>query len=149
MDHIPNAAHLAAGREIGNVLVLEDDPVVGLALAEALRAAGARSVETCATMYAALGTLERLTPDVVVLDVRLADRSDGWAFVELLPLLGPRGPQVIFATGSPDLIPAEIAARGTVLAKPFAPDELLALIRQGQPGPGLVERLRGAFSGNH
>lgn len=149
MDHVPNQPALSPRREIGHVLVLEDDPVAGLALSEALRVAGARSVTTCATMQAALDTLEERTPDVVVIDVRLADRSDGWAFVELLPMLGPRGPQVIFATASPGLIPPEIAARGTVLAKPFAPEELLAVIRDEHAAPGLIERLRGAFSGAH
>jgi CheY-like chemotaxis protein len=133
-------------REIGTALVVEDDPVARLALCEALRDAGARSVASCATMHEALAALDQLRPDVVVLDVRLADRHDGWALAEMFPLLGPRVPQVIFATASPQDIPPAVAALGSVLTKPFTAEELLARISD-LPGPSLVGRLREAFSG--
>jgi CheY-like chemotaxis protein len=135
-------AHGGAVTPLGPALVVEDDPVIALSLADVLRSGGADPVETCATTESAREALERLAPAIVVLDVHLADRTDGWVFAELLALLGPTRPQLIFATGTPEEIPAEIAALGTVLAKPFAPAALLAALAP-QRGPGLLGRLRG------
>jgi len=136
------AARNGAAMSLGPALVVEDDPVIALFVADALRAGGADPVETCGSTEAAREALERLAPVIVVLDVHLADRADGWVFAELLPLLGPNRPQLIFATGSPEEIPAEVAALGTVLAKPFAQADLLAALAP-QRAPGLLDRLRG------
>jgi len=142
MAHAAPASH----SPIGTVLLVEDEPVERLAASEALMRAGAREVASCGTMREALAALEHLRPDVVVLDVRLADRSDGWALAELLPLFQPRAPQVIFATATPEAIPQGVAGLGTILAKPYVPEDLVALIR-GRSG-SLAERLRGVFSGD-
>lgn len=129
---------------LGPALVVEDDPLIALWVADVLREGGADPVETCGTTEAAREALERLAPRVVVLDARLSDRDDGWAFAELLPLLGPARPQVIFATGAPETIPPHVAALGTVLAKPYAPEALLAAIAPQGRG-GLMARIRGAL----
>lgn len=135
----------APRRRLGAALVIEDDPIIAMVVADILRDGGADPVETCATTEEGRAALERLQPAIVVLDVHLADRDDGWAFAELLPLMGPPSPQVIFATGSPRDIPPAIAALGTVLAKPFTPADLLRIA--GHPhAEGLLGRLRGAFT---
>lgn len=137
------AARQAAPR-LGAAMVVEDDPIIAMAIADTLSDGGADPVETFATTEDARNALERLRPAVVVLDVHLADRHDGWAFAELLLVMGPPRPQVIFATGSPQDIPPEIAALGTVLAKPFSPEDLLRVV--GHPhSESLFGRLRGAF----
>jgi CheY-like chemotaxis protein len=133
----------AAPVALGAALVIEDDPIIALSVADALRAGGADPVETCASTEAAREALERLAPAIVVLDVHLADRADGWAFAELLQVLGPNRPRVIFATAAPHEIPPEVAAMGTVLTKPFAPEEILTAL-QPRRAPGLLRRLRGA-----
>ncbi len=134
-----------APRRLGAALVVEDDPIIAMNVADILQGAGADPVETVATTEQARLALERLLPAIVVLDVHLADRDDGWAFAELLLLMGPPSPQVIFATGSPQDIPPGIAALGTVLTKPFSPADLLRTV--GQPhSEGLFGRLRSAFS---
>jgi len=73
--------------------------------------------------------------------VHLADRGDGWAIAELVRALGAEAPKVIFATGSPDEIPQDIAELGPVLAKPYDFARLVELVRP-EPRPSLFSRLR-------
>jgi len=142
---------------IGPALVVEDDPIVAMDLADALREGGADPVETCPTTECARIMLERLAPAVIVLDSRLEDRNDGWALAELASVMGPPAPQVIFATASPESIPPEIAQLGTVLAKPFSPRDLIAALSPRRHAShrhaahrheGLLGRLRGALGGD-
>ena len=125
----------------GHVLVVEDDAVLGLSLESALEDAGVASVELCPTTEEALEALRRKQPEAIVLDVHLADRDDGWALAELLQSLGPTGPRIVFSTGAPDDIPEDIAALGTVLAKPYAPEALIDALRE-PARQGLMSRLR-------
>ena len=126
------------------VLVVEDDAILALAIEEALHEAGIDEVELTASTNAALESLRRERPEAVVLDVHLADRDDGWAIAELLRTLGPDRPQIVFSTGAPDAIPDDIAELGTVLAKPYETDTLVALLREPQR-KGILSRLRGAL----
>ena len=104
---------------LGRVLVVEDDPIQGMALEEG-------------------------PADAIVLDVHLADRDDGWALAELVDLLGPRRPRIVFSTGSPEDIPPEIAEMGPVFEKPYDPAQLAAALASGAR-PGLFARLRNAI----
>ena len=111
---------------------------------DALKAAGVAQVEICPTTDCALAALRRKQPDVIVLDVHLADRDDGWAVAELVATLGPDSPRIIFSTGQPKDIPEDIAAMGAVLEKPYAPEVLVDLLRQSEKR-GVMSRLRGAL----
>ena len=77
---------------------------------------------------AALEALRRSRPDVVVLDVQLADRDDGWAIAELIDSVGPQPPRIVFSTGAPDRIPPQVAELGTVLEKPYDPRDLVRAV---------------------
>lgn len=125
---------------IGTILVVEDDPIVRLAAIDTLKEAGASEIRDCSTTEDALAILREWKPDVVVLDVHLADRDDGWAIAELLSTIGPRPPKIIFSTGSPQDIPDDIAGLGTVLAKPVAPANLVAAV-SGQARETLLSGL--------
>ncbi|USA39661.1 response regulator [Pelagerythrobacter marinus] len=127
--------------DIGHVLVVEDDAVLSLAIEAALRDAGARRVEICQTTEAALEALRRSRPDVVVLDVQLADRDDGWAIAELIDSVGPQPPRIVFSTGAPDRIPPQVAGLGTVLEKPYDPRDLVRAVAAPRRR-GLLDRLR-------
>jgi DNA-binding NtrC family response regulator len=127
------------------VLIVEDDPVQGMALEQALRDAGAREVVLCPSIASAMAALEEGPADAVVLDVHLADRDDGWALAELVDMLGPKRPAIVFSTGSPQDIPPEIAEMGPVFEKPYDPAQLAAALAGGEK-PGLFARLRGAIS---
>lgn len=129
---------------LGRALIVEDDALVAMDIAEALAEGGAHQVVVCGSISAALHELEKMCPDLLVLDVRLADRDDGWSLAELAHQLNPVPPLIIFSTGSPASIPLETAALGHVLAKPFAPETLVRLARErkGTSRGGLLSKLR-------
>ena len=127
------------------VLVVEDDPVLGMATEDTLREGGVEHVDVCPTTEGALEVLRTTRPDAIILDVHLSDRDDGWAIAELVETLGENSPRIVFSTGAPQDIPPEIAELGSVLAKPYAPEKLLAALRE--PGRrGLLSRLRQALN---
>lgn len=127
-----------------HVLVVEDDAILALTIENALLDAGVETVGHCTSTEEALDALRGGRPDVIVLDVHLADRDDGWAVAELVRTLGPDAPRIIFSTGAPEDIPEEIAALGCVLEKPYASADLVAIL--GQPErSGIISRLRGAL----
>jgi DNA-binding NtrC family response regulator len=134
----------AGGKRIGRVLLVEDDAVLSLALEDALIQAGAAEVITCSTIAATMQALEESEADVVVLDVHLADRDDGWALAELVDQLGPKRPRIVFSTGSPGDIPPAIAEMGMVFEKPYDPAQLAHVLASGEQ-KGLFARLRGAI----
>lgn len=130
---------------LGSILLVEDDPLIALAIEQALLDGGARAVRICTTTAEALAALRDDKPDGLVLDVHLADRDDGWALAELVNSVGPNPPRIVFSTGAPQDIPEEIAELGPVLEKPYDPAELIAALAQ-PPRPGLVARIRKALA---
>jgi DNA-binding response OmpR family regulator len=137
----PTATHASLGR----ILIVEDDGLIALELAEALQSAGAEEVSMCASSDDALLELARMRPDVLVLDVQLADRDDGWALAELAVQLSIDPPLILFTTGNPASIPHATAMLGHVLAKPFPPRDLVQFARLHRQRPGLFARLRAAL----
>ena len=119
------------------VLLVEDDAILAMALEDALTNAGTNGVTVCQTMKATMEALnDGPRPDAIVLDVHLADRDDGWAIAELVTLLGPKPPRIVFSTGSPEDIPQDIAQMGVVFEKPYDPEELVkALCMRGKTSP--------------
>lgn len=124
-----------------HVLVVEDDAIIGLTIEQTLTDAGVIEVEICPTTDEALAALRRKQPEVIILDVHLADRDDGWAIAELVRTLGPDCPRIVFSTGMPEDIPEEIASMGTVLEKPYEPEVLVQLLREPKR-EGIISRLR-------
>ena len=126
------------------VLVVEDDPILAMATEDTLRESGVEHVDVCPTTEGALDLLRDERYDALILDVHLADRDDGWAIAELVETLGETSPRIVFSTGAPQDIPAQIAVLGSVLVKPYAPTDLLAALRE--PGRrGILSRLKGAM----
>lgn len=130
---------------LGRVLVVEDDPLQAVALQSALLDAGAAEVVLCPSIAETMLALEEGESDAVVLDVHLADRDDGWALAELVDLLGPKRPRIVFSTGSPEEIPPEIAEFGPIFEKPYDPAQLVEVLA-GDAKPGLFARLRDVIS---
>lgn len=125
-------------------LVVEDDGLIAMTIEQALLDAGCAEVRLSASTVDAMDVLRAWHPDVVVLDVHLSDRDDGWAIAELLRELGPSRPQIIFSTGTPDAIPPHVAELGSVLEKPYQADALIALLRQPAKS-GLLSRIKNAL----
>jgi CheY-like chemotaxis protein len=133
-----------ANLPLARVLVVEDDPVLALALEDALMAGGARQVAVCPSMESTKAELEKGPADAIVIDVHLADRDDGWAVAELVDMLGTRRPRIVFSTGAPQDIPQEIAEMGPVFEKPYDLAELVAAL-VGEERRGLFARWRDAI----
>lgn len=132
---------MAAQRIRGAALIVEDDVLLALALEHALRDAGLEDVQGCASAAEAMDHLARMQPAVLVLDVNLSDRNDGWALAELACQVCLPPPLIVFSTAVPDAVPGDIAALGHVLAKPYEPVQLTRLVRQSTSG-GVMERIR-------
>jgi len=137
----PGAKHNPA---LMRVLVVEDDPVLALALEDALIAGGAGEVAICPSMESTMAELEKGPANAIIVDVHLADRDDGWAVAELVDMLGTRRPRIVFSTGAPQDIPQEIAEMGPVFEKPYDPAELVAAL-SGEKKRGLFAKLRDAM----
>lgn len=148
MDSTKKRATKPVKTVLGRALVVEDDAILAMALETALLDGGAEQVVLCNAVSAAIAELEPLRPDILILDVHLADRDDGWAMAELVTALNPRPPIIIFSTGNPEVIPSKIAQMGVVLEKPYDPARLIEILRREQRRPGLLKRLRTALSIN-
>jgi len=136
-----------ARNSLGRALIVEDDALLAMSLEDALREGGAEEVVVCGSIAEAMTELERLKPHILILDVFLADRDDGWAMAELVTELSPRPPAIVFSTGAPEKIPAKVAELGAVLAKPYDPAALIAALAEHRRKPGLLNRLRVALAG--
>ena len=123
------------------VMVVEDDAVLGLTLEDALTRDDFATVTVCSTAACSLQKLKDEEYDAVVLDVHLADDHEGWEIAELVAALGSRNTRIVFQTGAPHDIPADIAELGPVLEKPYDPADLIAALKP-DARPGLLTRLR-------
>ena len=132
---------------LGRALIVEDDPLLAMNLEDALMNGGAEAVVVCDSVAAAMTELDRLKPDILILDVQLADRDDGWAMADLVTTLSPRPPAIIFSTGAPERIPDHVAQLGVVLVKPYDPAALIGALAGLRRKPGLLGRLREALAG--
>ena len=132
------------GLSLRRVLIVEDDPVLGMATEDTLRDCGVAHIDICPTTDGALEVLKAELPDAIILDVHLSDRNDGWAIAELVETLGEHSPRIVFSTGAPQDIPPHIAELGSVLTKPYTSEALIAALRE--PGRrGILSRLRAAI----
>ena len=131
---------------LGRALVVEDDPLLAMELEDALNDGGAQEVAVCDSVAAAMAQLERMKPDILILDVHLADRDDGWAMAELVTQLSPKPPVIVFSTATPETIPEEIAKLGAVMGKPYRTEALIATLQKHRRKPGLLARLRDALA---
>ena len=115
------------------MLVIDDDPAVLEAMAEALRLWGARAV-TAKSLACALERLPECGryPDAIVSDFRLGDERNGLdAVARIRHELGLDVPAMI-VTGdtAPKLLRVIQASGLRYLPKPVAPDRLFAELRQ-------------------
>jgi DNA-binding NarL/FixJ family response regulator len=107
------------------VLIVEDQALIALSLAADLAAMHCEVVARAASGEAAVDLAHRLSPDIVVLDVRLAGRMDG---VEAAALIKAEcAPRIIFISSfadGPDRPRMEAIRPAAILSKPYHPNEL-------------------------
>jgi CheY-like chemotaxis protein len=111
----------------GDVLIVEDDPIIALDFEDTILGFGVRTVRTAANVARALQLIEARAPDFALLDIGLM-REKSFAVAERLEALKI---PFAFVTGySADVeIPAAFA-RKPRLSKPCAADALEALLRR-------------------
>jgi DNA-binding NtrC family response regulator len=111
------------------VLLIEDDRVLGGAVAQRLKLEGmqVRWAETCAQ---AVAELRRSRPDFVLADIRLPDGSGEELYRETMPHLGST--PIVFATAFADIEQAVRLVRAGAddyLTKPYDVDALVERLR--------------------
>ncbi|HEY1245262.1 MAG TPA: response regulator [Hyphomicrobiaceae bacterium] len=107
-----------------SVLLVEDEPLVAVGVADHLTRAGAAVVGPCSTTGRALAELDRHRIDVAIIDYVLADdNSEG-----LQAALEAKGIPFIVVTGYPRVL-VRRDQRQRVLSKPVAPEVLASAVR--------------------
>lgn len=125
---------MRATHEPLTVLVIEDDPLLGLDLSDALSHAGFRPAGPVATLTEAAREVSRRTPDVAILDVRLADGlSSGLA----RELRRRRVPFVVHSACRRDGALCPELRDAPWLAKPAWPPDVVAAVAELGSGRAL------------
>jgi DNA-binding response OmpR family regulator len=104
------------------ILVLEDEPILALDIADCFRAAGA-SVFTAQKLEDGLRLATHPDLSAAVLDFGLSDGES----TPLCAALNDRGIPFVLHSGYSD-IPAEACANGPAIPKPAAPSELVETV---------------------
>lgn len=123
-----------AGREIAsqmacNVLIIEDEPMIALELAEIVEAMGHTVPHVARTHREAIAAVTEDRPDLVLADIRLADGSSGLEAVQ--EILSAITLPVVFITAYPErLLTGKRPEPTYLVAKPFQPEAVKALIVQ-------------------
>ena len=108
------------------ILVVEDDPLVREFVVEALREEGFHVIHA-SNGEEALAWCSRQVADVLVTDINLPGRIDGWQIAERCREHDP-GLPVIYATGfSP--VEARPVPGSLTLQKPYHPDRIVKAVR--------------------
>ena len=110
----------------GDVLIVEDDPIIALDFEDTILSFGVKAVRTAGNVARALDLIADRAPDFALLDVSLS-REKSFAIAERLQKLKI---PFIFITGyGADVrLPAAFADRPR-LTKPYSTDALKALLR--------------------
>jgi CheY-like chemotaxis protein len=117
---------------VSNVLVVDDDSSIRNLLAEELRYRG-YSVTVARNGSEALERLDVMTPDVIVLDLRMPV-MDGWTFAEhYRDRAGRRSVPIVVVSAEGDLPPEHELGVPALFRKPFDLNELANCIAQLAP----------------
>jgi CheY-like chemotaxis protein len=110
----------------GDVLIVEDDPIIALDFEDTVLRLGVKTVRTASSVSRALQLIDERAPDFVLLDIGLV-REKSFAVAERLEALGI---PFAFVTGyATDVaLPATLAKKPR-LPKPCTSDALEAVLR--------------------
>lgn len=111
------------------VLVIEDEAIIALDVADIVRNAGHEVVGIAATEKAAIELARKYSPHLVLADIQLRGGDSGISAVN--EIMGAMSVPVIFVTGFPErLLTGKRIEPAFVISKPFDPDLLRAAIAQ-------------------
>ncbi len=114
-----------------NVLIVEDDAMIGLLLTEILEEMGHSVCGVASTEEEAVAAATRFQPSLMLVDLNLQEGNGVSAMGRILKS-GPR--PCVFISGAPDLVGLPSA---TVLRKPFTERDLRQAIERAV-GPGAI-----------
>jgi CheY-like chemotaxis protein/DNA-directed RNA polymerase specialized sigma24 family protein len=123
-----------AGAEIAaqvatDVLIIEDEPIISMDLAQMVKGLGHTVAAIARTHSEALAAAGRHEPGLILADIQLADGSSGLDAVN--DLLKSFQVPVIFITAYPErLLTGERPEPAFLITKPFNPDTVKAIISQ-------------------
>jgi DNA-binding NarL/FixJ family response regulator len=116
---------------VAKVLIVEDDLLVALGMADVVTLAGHQVVGSARTVSEALEKARTVRPDVAVFDIRLAGRRDGVEGASALKQMC--GTEVVFVSSESDRATLERARAlgpAAFLTKPCHPRDLLAAVQK-------------------
>lgn len=123
-----------AGLEIAeqvasDVLIIEDEPLIALEVADIARSMGHTVRHVARTHHDAIAAAGKYRPQLVLADIQLADGSSGMQAVQ--EILRSLDVPVVFITAYPERLLTGEKPEPTYLAeKPFRPETIKALISQ-------------------
>lgn len=85
------------------ILIVEDEAIIGMALAAELEDAGYSVVDICPSGEEALVLLKKQAVDLVILDVKLGDGIDGIDTMKEIKKVCSPQPKVFFISGNSDV----------------------------------------------
>ena len=103
----------------GNVLIVEDDPIIALAVAGELEAAGHVVLGPAADTASAMALVRQRRPDLALVDIDLGEGGDG---VGVAQMLRQAGVPPVFASAECTAARANCETAIAWLAKPYAPE---------------------------
>ena len=111
------------------ILIIEDEAVIAMDLADLVTNAGHEVCATATTASQAVAAAKRERPDLVLADIQLADGSSGIDAVR--DILSSFEVPVIFITAFPDrLLTGERPEPTFLITKPYSPDMVRAAVSQ-------------------
>lgn len=129
---------------MARVLVVEDDPDIALVYQTLLSHHG-HDVRVSPDGHHALGVLEAVDPDLLLVDIGLPGKVDGWSVLEYV-VREPSPPPCIVATALSDAENRQRARAlrcAAYLRKPVASATLLAAVESALEGSGAMARSGG------
>jgi CheY-like chemotaxis protein len=113
------------------ILLVEDDPLVREFVVEALREEG-YDVIHAADGEEALAWCKRRVAEVLITDIRLPGKVDGWEIAERCREHDPELP-VIYASGFSPVSPRPVSG-SLLLRKPYQPEEIVQAVKDVTAG---------------
>jgi PAS domain S-box-containing protein len=134
-----NVTAKASGRLAGTrLLIVEDEPLVALDLADGLQAAGAEIVASTGSSKEALEAIARRQLDAALLDGNLHGRPVD----EIAAALTRRNVPFLFVSGYGRESLPQVFREGPLLTKPFSQQQMLDAVTQLLARNGRIPRLR-------
>jgi DNA-binding NtrC family response regulator len=117
------------------VLVVEDDAMIGMLLAEMLAGMGHKVCAIEATEADAVTAAARCRPDLMIVDVRLGDGSG----IDAVTEIHRTGPVPhVFVSGDITAVKA-LRPNAVIIQKPYRESDLARVIRRALDAPAIVK----------